>query len=131
MENIAIPDIDVIVGNILKFAEYICSDDMQKLEENNKKAFEKKIEDTFKIYESRYLSMYKLLMDKENREENLFKLIQLLKNLKDVKEGVRDLETVTNEFGESLREEFIYSKFGGKEKFEKTMEQRAKNKKKG
>lgn len=123
-----IPDLAELTKQILKFVEYIETDEMRKLENDNNTEFCSHIESAFPDFTLKYMSIYKMLLDRENREENLVKLLNLFKILRDVKAGTRDIDTEFDAFKENLAQDYVYPKFGGKTEFEKKIKTRAEKK---
>ena len=128
-----IPDLCSLTNDIITFLEYIITPEMQKLENENKDAFSKHLENKFSDFTLNYITIYKMLLDKDKREENTMKLLNLIEILKEVKKGSKNMESEFDKFKETLNEEYIYSKFGGKENFEKKIKERSlkKRRKKG
>lgn len=124
----AIPDLEKLLDRVLEFLRYINKTEMQELENEDKFAFERHLDSKFEDLSLRYYSIFRLLLDKDNREDNVCKLIDIFSTLKKVKTGSLDIHKATEEYHEELNSEYIYPKFGGKEQFEKKM-QKEKNKK--
>jgi len=135
MDVNAIPDLEKLLDAILEFVRYINTEEMQELEIKDQLAFERHLDSKFENLSLRHYSIFRLLLDKENREENLCKLIDVFKELKKVKMGVLDIHEATKQFHEEKNSEYIYPKFGGKEQFEQAMlkaaKKKDKNKRKG
>lgn len=125
----AIPNIDKLLETVLEFLQYINTDEMQQLERDDEYAFEYHMNSKFEDFSLQHYSIFRLLMDKKNREDNICKLIDMFNILKRVKKGELELEKANKDFQEDLNNEFIYPKFGGKENFEKTLKNK-KNKNK-
>lgn len=117
----AIPDLEKLLGTILDFLNYINTDEMQKLENSDQISYERHLESKFEDFSLRYYGIFKLLLDKENREDNLAKLIDIFSKLKEVKLGKVDIYKATEDYQEELSHEYVYPKFGGKEQFRKKM----------
>lgn len=123
-----IPDLNQLTIEVINFLEYIGTTEIEELEINDNEAFVKDIENKFPEFTLKYVTVYKMLLDKESREENLIKLLNLIEILKNVQSGNKNLESEFNNFKESLAEEYVYPKFGGKENFEKKIKERAEKK---
>lgn len=117
----AIPDLEKLLETVLEFLKYISTDEMQKLEDSDPTAFERHLDSKFENLSLRYYSIFKLLLDKEHREENVCKLIDIFTTLNKIKSGSLDIKKATDDFHEEQNHEYIYPKFGGKEEFEKEM----------
>lgn len=129
LDKDSLPDVDALLTQIMELMEFINTDEMRELEENNKDEFEKRIEQKFNIYESRYSKIYILLMQKKNRIQNLIRLTDICSRINEMRSGKLDMKTTNEKFIEEMNNEYVYSKFGGKEKFEETLKQRAEEKK--
>jgi uncharacterized protein YfkK (UPF0435 family) len=125
----AIPDLEALLDKILDMLEYINTDEMIAMENENKDEFEQHIDSKFKDLSIRYYSIFRLLMDKQNREENIYKIIEMFTKLKEVKSGRLNIEKADQDFKENMNQIYVYPKWGGKEKFEKAMQEEAKKKK--
>ncbi len=123
-----IPDLNNLTSEIVNFLEYVGSDEMVKLENLDPKNFELHLESKFENFTLKYMNVYKMLLNKNERECNLAKLLKLIDILKDVKNGNKNMEQEFGKFKESLAEEYVYPKFGGKDKFEKKIIKRAQKK---
>lgn len=120
-----IPDLVELTKQIVKFIEYIGTEEIEKLEKEDNDKFCAQVEATFPDFTLKYMSIYKMLLDKENREENLVKLLNLFKILRDVKAGSRNIDREFDTFKENLAQDYVYPKFGGKTEFEKKIKARA------
>lgn len=94
---------------------------MIELEKSNYPEYMKKIEDRYKDFSLKYMSTFTMLLDRENRVKNMERLLLLIETLKEIKYGNRDKDIEFNKFKESLANEYIYPKFGGKRAFEHKM----------
>lgn len=130
MDAKAIPDLDRLLATVLEFLEYIGTPEMQAMEIHDNIGFEHHMDAKYPDLSLRYYSIFKLLLDREHREENVCKLIDIFSALKRVKSGEVDIKDATSDFQEGMNNEYIYPKFGGKEKFEKKMASDAKKGKK-
>jgi len=115
----AIPDIEQLLDKILDFLNYINKENMQKLEATDKIEFDKHLNDRFNDFSEKHYSIFKMLLDNENRATNVAKLFDMLSKLKQVKMGRLDIHQADKDFQEELNNKFLYPKFGGKEQFEK------------
>jgi hypothetical protein len=132
LDKNAIPNIENLLDNVIKLVEFVNTDEMIQLQEKDPFRFENTVEAKFDKFADKHYRIFKLLIEKDNREEKLFRLIEMFTRLKKIKENKIDIEQENKKYIEELNEEFIYSKHGGKENFEKFMKQRSleKNKKK-
>jgi uncharacterized Ntn-hydrolase superfamily protein len=117
----AIPDLDNLLENIQNLLEDIETPEMQQLEKTNRKEFEKIL--THKYYSD--ISSIKIinLMLEPARYENLEKLLDMFERLKQVKNGNLNIQDAHKNWCEKMNEEYVYSKHGGKENFEKVMKE--------
>jgi hypothetical protein len=132
-EKFSIPNLVELTNTIVEFITYINEPDMINLHDSDFKAFESHLENKFEKFSLDYLSIFKMLIKKDGREDNIMKLFNIISTLKDVKSGAKDHETEFEKFKEQQAQEYIYSKYqGGKEEFEKKLIKKAKkqNKKK-
>jgi hypothetical protein len=115
----SIPDLDNILIHVQNLLQDIETPEMQKLEKENKKEFEKIL--THKYYEK--IDSFKIinLMLEAERYENLEKLLDMFDNLKKVKQGKTKIQDAHKLWCEKMNEEYFYSKNGGKENFEKKL----------
>lgn len=119
MDAKAIPDLNKLLISIYKLLEDIETKEMQELEKTNKKEFEKVL--THKYYEDiQSNKIINLMLDKD-RYNNLSKLLDMFERLEKVKSGKEDINNAHKQWCEKMNEEYIYSKHGGKEEFEKKM----------
>lgn len=128
-DDYQLPNTDELMDMIIPFLEYIQTEPMEKLEKTDPKSFEKHLDSKFSKFSERYYAVFKLLIDKKDRAKNVQKLIELFGKFEEVKEGKRTIDSAYKEFTEELNSEYIYPKFGGKDKFEKTIMDKHKNKK--
>ena len=126
----AIPDLDVLLGDILEMLEYMDKPEMIDLEKTNEATYEQHLDTKFDKISSRYYKIFKLLLDRNNRELNLKKLIDMLMVLKEIKSGKVDIKKADDDFHENMNEKFVYPKFGGKDKYLQKVEELKKEKKK-
>ncbi len=116
-----LPDIDNLMNTITDFMEYINKPEMLKLEKSNKNEFEQHVDKKFSEFSYRYYGIFKMLLNRHNRKDNLRKIIEMIERLQNVKEGKSTIDDEFYDFKEELNNEYIYSKYGSKEKFEKAM----------
>jgi len=123
----AIPDIDQLLDHVISMLEYIKTDEMQLLENTDPDAFEQHLDTKFSDFTYRYYAVFKLLLDKENRKDNVARLIQLFEKLNKIKNNETSMDDAYEEYTEGLNSRYIYSKFGGKAKFEQKMKEHRKD----
>lgn len=123
-DEIAIPDLDNLTNNIVQILEYINRDDMQKLENRDKEKFDMELNNKFNEFSLNYIGIFNLLLDKNNRKDNILRLMKMIETLKQVKYGIKDYDTEFDNFKEELANNYLYPKFGGKKGFERKMKQK-------
>jgi len=121
----AIPDLTLLTTKILEFIEFEEKEETKKLKENNRGYYNNLIDTNYTILTP---TMVKLLSDINNRTENLEKMMDMIRLLRNIKEGRNTFENAENEFMEKRSEEYLYPIFGGREKFYKIAEENKKNK---
>ncbi len=125
-ENIV--DKDEMTKKIAIFLEYITSDVMEKFEDTDNNAFKEHVMNKFESYFDDYFSVFSMLLEKKNRQENIKKLLNMLTTLDKIKKNNGNIKKEFEKFQEQKAAEYIYPKFGGKEQFEKTMKKQLKKK---
>lgn len=121
-----VPDLKHLTENLVKILAEINSEEMIQLFDTDKELFKEKMEQKFPEFSNRYYSLFQQLLEKDM--DNIGKLIMMLTNLHKVEHGELTMDDAFNNVRESLSEDYIYPKFGGKENFEKTMRERGKKK---
>lgn len=117
----AIPDIEQLLDHVISMLEYMNTDEMKQLEDSDPDAFEKHLDIKFSEFTYRYYAVFKLLLDKVNRKDNVARLIQLFEKLNKIKNNEASMDDAYEEYTEGLNSRYIYPKFGGKQNFEKKM----------
>lgn len=120
-----IPDLNNLTTEIIKFLEYINTDEMEQMEIENYDNYKKIVEVKFPDLALNYIHIFNMLLKKEGREDNLAKLLNLFDILKDVKNGKKDMKEEFDKFKEEQASKYIYPKYGSKQKFEKYIRKRA------
>lgn len=116
MKSEMIPDIVILTGRIIELLKLMDNTEMMILEKGNNNEYTNIILSQF---EDLPYSIIKLLLERNERENNVGRLINMLNILKNVKSGEQDINEAYNKYSEQLNEEYIYPKFGGKNNFEK------------
>jgi hypothetical protein len=122
-----LPDIEKLMDTVIMFLEYIATEPMRRLEESDPASFEKHLESKFSDFSNSNYGVFKLLLEKKHRAQNVNKLITLFSQLQSAKSGETTLDAVYADYTEGLNNEYIYPKFGGKEQFEQTMKNKHKS----
>lgn len=119
----SIPDLVLLTNKVLEFIDFEDNIETQNLKKNDIGRYNFIVDDRFKSLPT---SMIKLLSDKDKRTENVEKILDMIRLLKNIKEGYTSFENAENEFFEKRAEEYLYPKFGGKENFYKIAEENKK-----
>ncbi len=123
-----IGDLDQLLTWILEFLDYIETPEMVRLAKLDSKAHEAHLDRKFSAFSQKNWAVFKILMERQNREENLHKILDMITRLKNVQNGKSTMDKEYETFTEGLNSEYIYPQFGGKDKFTKTIEARGKKK---
>lgn len=118
----AIPDLELLLKNVIELVELMEQPDMENFKKTNNAEYEKMLVN--KYQDCMPYNMIRLLL--RDRHNNLEKVIQLIQVLSKVKDGKADLNEEYDKFGEKLNEEYLYPKFGGKEETFKFFTEQAK-----
>jgi len=123
----AIPDLTLLTTKLLQFIEFEEKDETQKIKKEDRGQYNYIVNKEFDMLPQ---TMIKLLSEKEKRTENLQKVMDMLRLLKNVKEGKTNFEKAENEFMEKRSEEYLYPVFGGRDKFYQIAEENKKKQEK-
>jgi hypothetical protein len=126
-----IADLDKLTTELVGFLEYINKPEMEQLESTDHTAFVHHLESKFDEFVNLYYPIFKLLTDPDSRtkrDENITRLIDMIDLLTKIKAGQKDMDKSYEEFKEGLNQEYIYSKYGSKENFEREMLKNKSNK---
>jgi hypothetical protein len=94
---------------------------LRKIAKEKKQKFESYIYTKYNnILPMKIISLY---IDKNNRYENLNENYEMFKTLKAVKEGKININDASSDFGEKLRQKYVYDKLGGKECYDKMIKE--------
>ncbi|ARF09226.1 hypothetical protein Catovirus_2_175 [Catovirus CTV1] len=126
----AIPDLNKLSSDVISFLEYIGTEEMEQMQSKDNEAFTKHVQDKFPEFSLNYINIFNMLLEKENRDNNIMKLLNLFDVLKEVKSGRKDMNNEFERFKESQAQEYIYPQFGGKTNFEQKIKERASDKQK-
>jgi hypothetical protein len=119
-------DIKYIIDSITNIIEFISTDEMFKLKEENKTEYEQIIYEKFKDFSGRYFSLFNIILDGELN--SLSHLVMMLNTLCMVKTKKISMDEAYAHIREELANQYIYPQFGGKKNFEKTLKERSKKK---
>lgn len=124
MDPSAIPDLENMLTHIDNLIEYAESTEMRILSNTNYQEYETKIYQRFNQHIP--IKMISLLIDENERYDNLDGIIGMFETLKDIKEGKKNMQNEYEKFSEKLNEKYLYPDFGGKENFINEMKNSAK-----
>ena len=117
----AIPDLQNMLVHIYDLLDEIETPKMQALEKNDRKQFEFIL--THKYRDNiPSIKIMNLILEPE-RYENLEKLLDMFERLQKVKTGHLNIDVAQKEWCESLNQQYVYPAHGGKEGFEKKIEE--------
>lgn len=119
-------EIEEITENVIKILEVAVQSDMVELRKTNKIAFEKRIEALFPNFVLKYYKLYQILIDDTNTD--LSHLFELLKMFRAINNKEVDEKDAYRNYGKKLNDQYVYSQFGGEDKFNKKMEELKKDK---
>jgi hypothetical protein len=122
----SLPDIDELLTTLTEFMEYISQPEMRKLEKSDSNAFEQHLDKKFSDFTYRYYGMFKMLLNRHQREQNLYKILEIIGKLSNVKDGKSTLDMEEEKFKKELNHEYLFSQYGGEKGFEKAMKSRQK-----
>lgn len=116
----AIPDLDKLTGYILEILQYLEDPQNQTYIKNNEGPVRMLLNN--KYADTVPYGIITLLLDKQNRYENVDRLMRMFEQMNRAKNGHIDLQEVEKNFTEEINDRYIYSKFGSKEEFEKQLQ---------
>ena len=107
-----IPDLEEILENVINMVQFMNSPDLLDLKNRDKKQYDDTV--YFKYRELISPKIINILLEDIN---NLNGIIEMFEKLNAIKMGKLDIETETDNFAVKIENEYIYPKYGGKEKF--------------
>lgn len=117
----AIPDLDVLTGHVFEILQYLEDPSSKKLMKTKNGEGAIRMHLNNKYADSVPLGIITLLMDENNREENVKRLLNMFNNLVKAKEGKESLTNLEKQLTDDVNERYLYSKYGSKEAFEKAL----------
>jgi hypothetical protein len=115
----AIPDLTILSGYIYDILVYLEKKETKKLLKINESAVRMLLNE--KYADSVPLGIIDMLMEEDNKEENIDRIVKILESLKRVKRGELSIEDGLNNLTDDINERYCYSKYGSKEEFEKAL----------
>lgn len=128
----AIPDLDVLTANIVEILEYLERSDIKKIRETNDSVIRMTLIN--KYADCVPLKFIDLFMEKDevHKQESIERTMRFIEMLSKAKAGTVDLEEGSKEFVDEVNWRYAYSKYGGKEQFDKALKKElAKEQRKG
>jgi hypothetical protein len=119
MDPSAIPDLGDILQYVDNLIEFVEKPEMIILKGADYQEFEKRVYQRYNQFMP--IKIIGLLIDEDERYDNLTKLLDMFDRLENVKRGNSNIQTEYEDFSEKLNEQYLYPVFGGKEKFIETM----------
>lgn len=124
-----IPDIVKITEEVYELIQYLDTDEAVNLVKNNQGGIlYNKIDEKFPHVP---FSAIKMLTDEtesnEQKTKNIVQLLELLKNVEELKRTNGDIKKSFENFREEKMEEWVYPTYGGKEAFEQKIYEHASN----
>lgn len=117
----SIPDIEDLTSKVVDFLQFIDDPDMIEMEKTDNVKYFQMVNSSF---ESLPYSIIKLLTERENRDVNLEKLLDMFAIMQTIKNGEKNISSAFTDYKETLNEEYVYPKFGGKAEFERKMDKK-------
>lgn len=128
----AIPDLDKLTGYIYEILEYLEMDHVKKLLKTNETAVKMHLNN--KYADTVPFGIINLLMEDDQKEEHVDRLMKLFENLNNAKNGKMTLDETEKILAEDVNERYLYKKYGSKKAFEDALSKEVKReqrKKKG
>jgi hypothetical protein len=119
MDPSAIPDLGNILEYVDSLIEFVEKPEMIILKGVDYQEFEKRVYQRYNQFMP--IKIIGLLIDENERYDNLTKLLDMFDRLENVKRGNSNIQSEYEDFSEKLNEQYLYPVFGGKEKFIETM----------
>ena len=121
MDPAAIPDLQDMLDYVNHLIAFLETPEMVFLSQSNHEEFEKTVYQKYNQYMP--IKIIGLLIDENERYDNLDKLIDMFDSLDDVKQGNKNMQKEYEKFSEKLNEQYLYPQYGGKEQFITEMQQ--------
>lgn len=115
----AIPDLDILTGHVYEILEYLNRPQVRQLLRTNDTAVKMHLNN--KYADTVPFGIIGLLMDEENIDEHVERLLRMFESLRRARSGDVSLEDAHRELADDVNERYCYSKFGSKEAFEKAI----------
>lgn len=118
----AIPDLEALSNNLVDILEYLEKPEVIEMRKNNDSAIRMHLIN--KYADSVPLKFIDLFMerDPDHKAESIERALRWIEILSKVKSGNADLETEIKKMAHEVNQRYVYSKYGGKENFEKELQ---------
>lgn len=112
-----------LTEDLIKLVEFVETPEMKELQKSNENLYCYKVDEQFTDFSDNYYHIFRLIVDDtKNRSDNLFKIIDMIKRINKIEDGISTKEKEFEEVKEQLAEEHLYPSFGGKENFIKALD---------
>lgn len=128
----AIPDLDELTVNIIEILNYLEKPEVKKICQTNDSLIRMTLIN--KYADKMPLKFIDLFMDKDevHRQESIERTLKWIEVMAKIKAGEADLEKESQKLVDEVNQRYVYSKYGGKENFEKALRKElAKDQRKG
>lgn len=119
-----IPELKYVIDTITDILEYMMDDNIKKIKKENKEEYDIKIYEKYREFGDKYYTLFSLILD--DNIDKISNLVMMLNTLSMVRTGQISMETANEYVREELSKTYIYSVFGGKKEFERTIMSRNK-----
>jgi hypothetical protein len=118
----AIPDLDILTGQILEILEYFNTPHMIEIMKDEKKN-EKVVMDLCTKYAdtSMPFGIIKMLAEVKNRKKNVEMIVKLLESLQQAKDGHISLQDAELNIFEDANNKYVYPQYGSKQAFQQAL----------
>lgn len=121
----AIPDLDVLTGNVFEILQYLERPEISRLMKTNETAVKMYLNN--KYADTVPLGIITLLMEEDARDDNVDQMLKLFESLRQAKSGNISLEDAEKKLTDDVSNKYLYAKYGSKDAFEKALMNEVKN----
>ena len=111
-----IPNLTKLTENILKIVQFLTKPEIAKEMKYNRTQIKMKLNNEYA--DSVPYSIISILCE-DNLDANVTRLLDMIEKINCAKQGKFTLDSIAHNITDGLSNEFVYSKFGSKENFEK------------
>lgn len=117
----AIPDLGELLNYVNSLIAFVETPEMVILSKTNYQEYERKAYQRYNQHMP--IKIIGMMVNEEERYENLERLLDMFDRLDGVKTGTRNMQDEYEDFSEKLNEQYLYPEYGGsKEKFIEAMQ---------